>query len=338
LYKAAVVRMSGAIKKKSLHDYEKEMDQFLEWCRRWRLETALPSAVWQVMAYAEWVSNTRGPGVARKVIVCIEKMHVLRLAPLPSSPQLEEFKVALDKAAKRRRNPEKTSDMPPEAVLAWAQRLKEQSEVSRKDQQALVGLALALRTVKRAGDLEKVRVSGVRSRPGGGVTVFFPETKNHPEGELVPIERVEGLASVCPARLVEDWASRRRKEGAREEDLLFTAPRGGPMKSDGWTKAVKQAVEEAQRMGWMEPGGKWSSRSMRSGGATTMQALGYGEAAIMALGGWMSSAMQYYLRKNQLATDGLSEKMFKSNQKKPRGSRHEFQLSSQRSMDSGENK
>jgi len=64
---------------------------------------------------------------ARKVVVYIEKMPVLRFASLPKSLELDEFKVALVKAAKRRRNPEKTSDMPPEAVLAWVQRCSQQT-------------------------------------------------------------------------------------------------------------------------------------------------------------------------------------------------------------------
>ncbi len=36
----------------------------------------------------------------------------------------------------------------------------------------------------------------------------------------------------------------------------------------------------------------------------------------MALGGWMSTSMQHYLRKNQLATDGLSSKLFGQEKKK----------------------
>jgi hypothetical protein len=312
LYREAVIRMSGSIRKKSLRDYERKMEEFLMWCRSWGLSTRLPVPVWQIMSYAQWVAARRGPGVARQVVVCIEKMHVFRLAPLGKDAQLKEFKLALDKAAKRNRNPEKTSDLPPAAVLAWARKLEREGTATRADQQALVGLALALRAVKRAGDLAKVQVSGVRPRPGGGVTVFFPDTKNHPEGELVPIEFAERDAFVCPARLVQEWVRRRRLEGAGDNDLLFTAPRGGPVSSDGWTKAVRKAVRAAQEVGLMDKSGKWSSRSMRSGGATSLQALGYGETAVMALGGWMSTAMQYYLRKNQLATDGLSTKMFGS--------------------------
>jgi hypothetical protein len=286
----------------------------LEWCHRWDLSTQLPVAVWQLMSYAQWVAAVRGPGVARKVIVCVEKMHVFRLAPLAKDPQLKEFKLALDKAAKRNRNPEKTSDLPPSAVLAWAQKLRESVVVSRMDRKSLVGLALALRAVKRAGDMEKVQLSGVQVRPAGGVTVFFPETKNHPEGELVPIEFADPSVLVCPARLLVDWVACRRLEGATDTDRLFTAPRGGPVSSNWWSQAVRKAVQVAQEMGLMEVGGKWSSRSMRSGGATSLQALGYGETAVMALGGWMSTAMQHYLRKNQLATDGLSAKMFSTPQ------------------------
>ena len=123
--------------------------------------------------------------------------------------------------------------------------------MTRADEQALVGLALALRAVKRAGGLEKVLVADVRPRPAGGVMVFFPETKNHPEGELVPIEWAGPDAVVCPARLVQAWAERRRTEGAVDGDLLFTAPRGGSVSSGGWSQAVRKAVEAAQEAGLM---------------------------------------------------------------------------------------
>ena len=141
--------------------------------------------------------------------------------------------------------------------------------------------------------MEKVQLSGVQVRPAGGVTVFFPETKNHPEGELVPIEFTDRTTAVCPARLLQEWVVQRRAEGAADNDLLFTAPRGGPVSSNAWSQAVRKAVLAAQEKGLMEDGGKWSSRSMRSGGATSLQALGYGETAVTALGGWMSTAMQH---------------------------------------------
>jgi hypothetical protein len=46
------------------------------------------------------------------------------------------------------------------------------------------------------------------------------------------------------------------------------------------------------------------------GAATSLHALGYGEAAVMALGGWMSTAMQHYLHKNQLAMDVYQQRCF----------------------------
>ncbi len=309
LYKEAVVRMAGSVKAKTLHDYEREMESFIEWRRRWRLGGQLPAEVWQVMAYIEWVCQARGPGVAAKVLVCIEKIHILRMAPLPRSVLLKELAKALDKASKRKRDPEKVSDMPVAAVLAWAAKLKESGCSTLQDRQRLVGLAVALRAIKRAADIAKVQLNHVQPRIGGGVIVFFPDTKNHPEGELVPIEPATGVP-VCPSSLLLQWVEERKKQGARGNDLLFVKQRGSMTDSGYWSAAVREAVKEAQRRGWLEQGGKWSSRSLRSGGATRMQALGYGEAAIMALGGWLSKAMQYYLRKTHLAVDNLSSRMF----------------------------
>jgi hypothetical protein len=245
------------------------------------------------------------------VLVCIEKVHVWKLHPLPRSAVLEELAKALDKAAKRKRDPEKVTDLPIVAILAWADKVRRTPGSSVRDNQWLVGLALAVRAVKRAGDLSKVRLSDVKKRIGGGIIVFFPDTKNHPEGELVPIEPAESVP-VCPSSLVLQWVQTRRMQGAKDTDLLFVKPRGGATDSAYWSEAVRAAVVEAQQRGWLEQGGKWSSRSLRSGGAARMQALGYGEAAIMALGGWLSKAMQYYLRKTHLTVENLSTRMFQS--------------------------
>jgi hypothetical protein len=249
--------------------------------------------------------------VGCKVLASVEKVHRLRLRPMPKSKVLQELSRAMEKASKRGRNPEKVSDLPVVAVLAWSQKLQRLGRsATMVDRQGLTGLALGLRAIKRAADLAKVRIRDVcQSVDGGGIVVFFPDTKNHPEGELVPIEAATGVP-VCPSTLVWEWAAQRRSQGAKPDDLLFTRPRGGMTDSTYWSSVVRTAVEEAQRIGWLREGGKWSSRSMRSGGASRMQALGYGEAAIMALGGWLSKAMQYYLRKTHLSVEKLSTKMF----------------------------
>jgi hypothetical protein len=305
-----VKRMAGGVKAKTLWEYEKEMKKFQDWRGRWNLGGSLPAPQWQVMAYLEWVCQVRGPGVGCKVLASIEKVHRLRLRPLPKSKVLQELSRAMEKASKRNRDPEKVSDLPVVAVLAWAQKLRRLGRGAESgDQQGLVGLALGLRAIKRAADLAQVRIRDVSQCVEGGILVFFPDTKNHPEGELVPIEPAIGVP-VCPSTLVWEWAQERKAQGARPDDWLFVKPRGGMTDSAYWTRIVRAAVEEAQRIGWLPKGGKWSSRSMRSGGASRMQALGYGEAAIMALGGWLSKAMQYYLRKTHLSVEKLSTRMF----------------------------
>ena len=310
LYREAVKRMAGSVKEKTLWEYEKEMSRFQGWRGRWKLGAVLPAPDWQVMAYLEWVCQMRGPGVGCKVLASIDKVHRLRLRPMPKSDMLQELSRAMEKASKRGRNPEKVSDLPVVAVLACAQKLQRLGRSATSgDRQGLAGLALGLRAIKRAADLAKVRIRDVSQSLEGGIVVFFPDTKNHPEGELVPIESAVGVP-VCPSTLVWAWAQERKAQGASPDDWLFIKPKGGMTDSSYWSRVVKMAVAEAQEVGWLPEGGKWSSRSMRSGGASRMQALGYGEAAIMALGGWLSKAMQYYLRKTHLVVEKLSTRMF----------------------------
>lgn len=258
----------------------------------------------------------RGPGVASKVLSSIEKIPVLRQAPMQKDPLLKQMADSLKKQSMRRRNPEKVSELPVEAIMAWANKVKKERGEVKLHRQWLVGLVLGVRAIKRSADMVKVKIGHVKSRVGGGLTVYFPDTKNHPEGEMVPIEPAGIAASICPVRLLRDWVEERKKDGAKDDDWLFTKAKGGPTNSGFWTQAVKAAVAEAQEKKLLVEGGKWSSRSMRSGGAARMQALGYGEAAIMALGGWMSSAMQHYLRKTHLTQENLSQRMFEG------GTRH----------------
>ncbi len=316
LYRQAVLRMSGGLKAATLKSYEREMALFNNWREKWKMSKDLPAPTWHVMAYLEWISQTRGPGVASKVLASIEKIHILRQAPMQKDPLLKQLADSLKKQSMRRRNPEKVSELPVEAIITWAEKVKREKGQNKLHRQWLVGLVLGVRAIKRSADMVKVKIGHVKQRVGGGVTVYFPDTKNHPEGEVVPIEPAGDSANICPVRLLWEWIAERKRDGAKDDDWLFTKAKGGPTDSGFWSQAVKAAVTEAQERSVLERGGKWSSRSMRSGGAARMQALGYGEAAIMALGGWMSNAMQHYLRKTHLAQENLSQRMFEG------GTRH----------------
>ena len=78
----------------------------------------------------------------------------------------------------------------------------------------------------------------------------------------------------------------------------------------GVPPGAQAAIQAAVRKGIMRKDGKWSSRSLRAGGATALQRLGYGELEAQALGGWKSKALYYYLRRQALADKKLSTHMF----------------------------
>lgn len=310
MHRDAVSRLHGSVAPTTVVAYERELALCQAWLGEHGLSAELPLDAAVLILYLEFVCQTRGPNCASKALVAINKVHLFRMMLPPKSRLLQTLFRSFQKLSKRQRDPVKVDDLPIEVVLAWARHVLSKGDVmDRGDLQAAAGLALGVRAVKRAGDLSKIRLCDVRHRVEGGHLVFFPDTKNHPEGEHVPIDEVLG-GDVCPSRLLGAWWSTRLDEGAVANDWLFARADGSPLNSKFWTAAIRKAVTFAESQGVVPEGGRWSSKSLRNGGTAVMQRLGFGETAIQALGGWSSDAMKHYLRKTQLARDGLSTKMF----------------------------
>jgi hypothetical protein len=258
----------------------------------------------------EFVCQERGPSCAIKAFVAIDKAHTFRMVQLPKAKQFGVMLRSFKRAAMELRDPVLVDDLPLEATMAFAIWVEEQGEAASDELVSwAAGLVLATRAIKRGGDLNRVRLENVSMRTEGGKWVFFPRTKNHPEGERVPVDAVpDGL--VCPCRWLDLIMERRLEAGAGPSDWLFVKRNGTQADSGFWTRGVRAAVKLAQDRGLVEQGGRWSSKSLRNGGTAAMQRLGYADTAIQALGGWWSDAMRFYLRKTQLARDHLSSAMF----------------------------
>lgn len=283
----------------------------------WRLRNGfgnkLPSSESHVATFVESVAQRRGPGVAGAYLAAIVKVHVLRGAALPRSQLLKGMAKAYDKQQKRRSNPDKTDSLPPGAVVALWEEWQAGRDIGVDKLVAvtvLAGLGLGLRADKRAAELVNLEMRDVREMANGQFLVTFRDIKNMPEGMSVPIEPVRKEGTFCPCVMLRRQLLARREAEARQTDPFFVTITGKRTRAAFWTSAVRAAVAAAVRKGIMSEAGKWSSRSLRVGGATALQRLGYGELEARALGGWTSKAMGHYLRRQALADKNLSTQMF----------------------------
>lgn len=312
LHKQAVVRVAGGLRAETVKKYEACFGEFMAWRARNGLGSNLPSSEAQVATFVESVAAKRGPGVAGAYLAAITKVHVLRGSSMPRSQLLKAMAKAYDKQQKRRSNPEKTDSIPPAAVVAlWEEWRDGRCAGALRDKivAILAGTGLGLRADKRAAELCKLDMNDVREMANGQIMVTFRDIKNMPEGMVVPIEPVttEGF---CPCEMLRRHQRERQRAEAKPSDPFFVTVTGKRTRSKYWTDAVRVAVQAAVRKGVLKEDGKFSSRSLRVGGATALQQLGYGELEARALGGWTSKAMGHYLRRQALADKHLSTQMF----------------------------
>ena len=312
LHVQAINRVTGAIKANTVRDYEKEFDAFQKWREKHDFERVLPAPECQVASFLETVAITRGPGCAGKALAAITKIHLFRNRPLPKSQLLKAMAKAFDQQKKRNSNPDQVDPLPPAAVVALWEEWAEQRlpfDLERVAVTFLAGMAVGLRADKRGAELVKLDVKDVGEGANGQMTISFRDIKNMPAGMVVPIEPVIS-GGFCPCEVLRVQRESRKKAGAKPNDPFFVTVRGKRTTSVFWTAAVQAAIQAAVRKGIMRKDGKWSSRSLRAGGATALQRLGYGELEAQALGGWKSKALYYYLRRQALADKKLSTHMF----------------------------
>jgi integrase len=304
--------VTGAIKANTVRDYEKEFDAFQMWREKHDFERVLPAPECQVASFLESVACARGPGCAGKALAAITKIHLFRNRPLPKSQLLKAMAKAFDQQKKRNSNPDQADPLPPAAVVAlWEEWTEHRVPFAIECLVVtfLAGMAVGLRADKRGAELVKLDLRDVSEGANGQITISFRDIKNMPAGMVVPIEPVAS-GGFCPCAMLRVQRAARDKVGAGPNDPFFVTMRGKRTRSAFWTIAVQAAIDAAVRKGIMRKDGKWSSRSLRAGGATALQRLGYGELEAQALGGWKSKALYYYLRRQALADKKLSTHMF----------------------------
>jgi hypothetical protein len=260
-----------------------------------------------VLLYLLEAESKRGPSAAASAWAGIREHATLLALDLSWSqdPLFVRFLKAIRKKIKKSANPRKTDPLHPSALESFI-RCPPERMLPRTVTQYAAMVAVGLRAVKRAADLSGVRLGGCISLPDGSWSVSFPSTKNHPEGEVVLIDPVPG-ALACPCALLAKWIRQRKLEGAGIDDFLFPSRSGEKGASSGVFSSAVKAVAKAAGLDY--EGSKFSSRSLRAGGATAVVEAGESEAVVKAVGGWVSETFLAYVRQTAAAKRGLSTKM-----------------------------
>jgi len=162
-------------------------------------------------------------------------------------------------------------------------------------------MMLGLRCMRRANELAAIRRKHI-TRIGEKFFLKVPSQKNDQKavGVRIAIEP-SGDPLTCPVLLLEEYLASKIWEPG---DFLFTNSKGGQISSGAISKLVKRMVESAGFEG------RYSSHSLRIGGATAAMEGGLTLEQIMSIGNWRSeSAATMYLRALGAAKSQASVKM-----------------------------
>ena len=134
----------------------------------------------------------------------------------------------------------------------------------------------------RASELCMLMKSDVVFQVDGSVQIRFVRTKTKKQGRTVII-RPSGR-STCPVRLLKAWLE------FSSEPILFPISSGYPMSSSDITEVLQQIAKEFKSKG------RFSSHSLRIGGASALAFAGYTKEQIQAIGDWSSNAIDRYFK------------------------------------------
>jgi hypothetical protein len=222
------------------------------------------------------------------------------------------MKALYDKAA-RSKAPVKTDGLTTEMVKAYA-RAGAAVGFERRFEQDLVGATMLMRVGQRAVNATRLNLDDV-TRGEGVVKVFMAPLKRNPQGAYFPVDFLprdsEGARmGLCPAAGLLALKEARLRAGAQGGDPLFTNTAGRRTSTGYWSEAACRIAKAAEQAGVVAAGGKWGSKSFRTACLMELTRLGYTEMQIRTLGVWASDAMWDYARKDSMARDGLTNRLF----------------------------
>lgn len=169
-------------------------------------------------------------------------------------------------------------------------------------------VAVGFRTMRRAKEIANIRRGDVRTStlpgqsPGMMVKIRKSKTDQLEVGKKIVVDPAPEGSAACPVRIVNRYISLFAGD-LGPNDLLFTSVKGKELSSGAVSSIVKKMAE---RNGCV---GRFTSHSLRIGGASAAVAGGMSLAEVAAIGGWVSGAMELYLRSMESARSGASSKM-----------------------------
>jgi len=291
--------------------YEAEWQKFERWCTE---KGAAPSSS-NELAYLAEVADSKGANAALRAMAGVNKAAAAKGIAMGTCEDFKHWYKAMQRRSSREAEPQQVDALPAEAIMALIAEEKdaleaEWSSETAQTKQMIGGLMLGLRLGVRAINLERIELQHVRTGAQPGMVEVFCKTKTNLAGSWSPVDPIQGEPPACPARLLKELVQWRRRQGARGSDKVFAGVKGGAAGAAFWTRAVRAAAKAGERAGVVGSGKRWSSRSLRAGGLMALTRAGYTEMQARAQGGWVSDVMLHYMRKDQLAQDAASTRLF----------------------------
>ena len=155
--------------------------------------------------------------------------------------------------------------------------------------------------MRRANEISKFkRKDFVKSDGMWFVKVSSQKNDQMATGAEIPIES-SGNFWTDPVKILDEFFE---GENFQPQDLVFqSAKKNKPITTNAISQIVKRIAAEAGFKG------RFSSHSLRIGGATAAMMGGMSLEQIMAIGNWKSAAVNMYLRALGSAKAGASKKM-----------------------------
>jgi hypothetical protein len=157
-------------------------------------------------------------------------------------------------------------------------------------------MILGLRTMLRGSEIGGILVSDITivNTPHIGVKILCRKIKNGTGGRIICIEATGG--ELCPLRWL-NWLLRVKKKGP----FLFAGSFALSTIEISWILRLVASHIGVE--------GKYSSHSLRIGGASEAAFAGFNNAAIMAIGEWNSTAIDKYFRSEFSSNRNVSHQL-----------------------------